>query len=250
MKLRRLRLTAAEIAETLTLPLSTVSGILTRLGLGRLGRARTDPLRADRRLIFLRFTATLVTEPAPGEPVAPAWVLGRQLPGPLPHGVVAVAAKPGLVALCPAVLPGDLSRPALRQSKPVDQHRHGLASARRPHPVFLRALLQRLVLERLIRDDPLQPRVLPLQLPEPRRVVGLQAAVLEPPSVCSCAPTPQAASPRMLDTRRRPDRVCQIRMVAELLRGLPFLSRAPRRRSAPARGSQTPFRTRFWGWCA
>ena len=46
VKLRRLRLTAAEIAETLTLPLSTVSGILARLGLGRLGRARADPLRA------------------------------------------------------------------------------------------------------------------------------------------------------------------------------------------------------------
>jgi transposase len=38
VKLRRLRLTAAEIAETLAMPVSTVSGILTRLGLGRLGR--------------------------------------------------------------------------------------------------------------------------------------------------------------------------------------------------------------------
>ena len=36
--LRRLRMTAAEIAETLSMPLSTVSGILTRVGLGRLGR--------------------------------------------------------------------------------------------------------------------------------------------------------------------------------------------------------------------
>jgi transposase InsO family protein len=36
--LRRLRLTAAEIAEVLGMALSTVSGILTRLGLGRLGR--------------------------------------------------------------------------------------------------------------------------------------------------------------------------------------------------------------------
>ena len=35
--LRRLRMTAAEIAETLQMPLSTVSGILTRAGLGRLG---------------------------------------------------------------------------------------------------------------------------------------------------------------------------------------------------------------------
>ncbi len=37
VKLRRLRMTAAEIAETLAMPLSTVSGILTRLGIGRLG---------------------------------------------------------------------------------------------------------------------------------------------------------------------------------------------------------------------
>jgi transposase InsO family protein len=36
--LRRLRFTAAEIAELLGMALSTVSGILTRLGLGRLGR--------------------------------------------------------------------------------------------------------------------------------------------------------------------------------------------------------------------
>jgi transposase InsO family protein len=38
VKLRRLRMTAAEIAETLAMPLSTVSGILTRIGMGRLGR--------------------------------------------------------------------------------------------------------------------------------------------------------------------------------------------------------------------
>ena len=43
VKLRRLRMTAAEIAETLQMPLSTVSGILTRLGLGRLGRLGLEP---------------------------------------------------------------------------------------------------------------------------------------------------------------------------------------------------------------
>ena len=43
VKLRRLRMTAAEIAETLAMPLSTVSGILTRLGLGRLGRLGLKP---------------------------------------------------------------------------------------------------------------------------------------------------------------------------------------------------------------
>jgi DNA-binding transcriptional ArsR family regulator len=36
--LRRLRMTAAEIAECLDMALSTVSGILTRIGLGKLGR--------------------------------------------------------------------------------------------------------------------------------------------------------------------------------------------------------------------
>ena len=36
--LRRLRFTGPEIAELLDMPLSTVSGILTRIGMGRLGR--------------------------------------------------------------------------------------------------------------------------------------------------------------------------------------------------------------------
>jgi transposase InsO family protein len=49
VKLRGLRMTAAEIAETLQMPLSTVSGILTRLGLGRLGRLGLErPLRYER----------------------------------------------------------------------------------------------------------------------------------------------------------------------------------------------------------
>ena len=42
-KLRRLRFTAAEIAETLAMALSTVSGILTRIGMGRLGRLGLEP---------------------------------------------------------------------------------------------------------------------------------------------------------------------------------------------------------------
>jgi transposase InsO family protein len=41
--LRRLRFTGPEIAETLDMPLSTVSGILTRIGLGRLGRSGLEP---------------------------------------------------------------------------------------------------------------------------------------------------------------------------------------------------------------
>ncbi|MGH2802307.1 MAG: IS481 family transposase [Thermoleophilaceae bacterium] len=47
--LRRLRMTAAEIAETLTMPLSTVSAVLRRHGLGRLGRIGLEqPLRYER----------------------------------------------------------------------------------------------------------------------------------------------------------------------------------------------------------
>ena len=47
--MRRLRFTAAEIAELLGMALSTVSGILTRLGLGRLGRLGLEqPLRYER----------------------------------------------------------------------------------------------------------------------------------------------------------------------------------------------------------
>ena len=47
--LRKLRFTAAEIAEVLAMALSTVSGILTRLGLGRLGRLGLEqPVRYER----------------------------------------------------------------------------------------------------------------------------------------------------------------------------------------------------------
>jgi transposase InsO family protein len=49
VKLRRLRFTAAEIAETLDMALSTVSGILTRIGMGRLGRLGLEqPVRYER----------------------------------------------------------------------------------------------------------------------------------------------------------------------------------------------------------
>jgi transposase InsO family protein len=48
-KLRLLRMTAAEIAETLAMPHSTVSAILTRLGMGRLGRIGLEqPVRYER----------------------------------------------------------------------------------------------------------------------------------------------------------------------------------------------------------
>ncbi len=41
--LRRLRFTGPEIAETLAMPLSTVSGILQRIGMSRLGRLGLEP---------------------------------------------------------------------------------------------------------------------------------------------------------------------------------------------------------------
>jgi transposase InsO family protein len=43
VSLRQLRMTAAEIAETLAMPLSTVSAVLRRSGLGRLGRIGLEP---------------------------------------------------------------------------------------------------------------------------------------------------------------------------------------------------------------
>jgi transposase len=49
--LRRLRMTGAEIAETLAMPLSTVSAVLTRIGLGRLSRLEPPepPNRYERK---------------------------------------------------------------------------------------------------------------------------------------------------------------------------------------------------------
>src|ERR1017187_2834150 len=47
--LRRLRMTGAEIAETLDMALSTVSGILTRVGMGKLGRSGLEPAQRYER---------------------------------------------------------------------------------------------------------------------------------------------------------------------------------------------------------
>ena len=47
--LRRLRMTAAEIADCLDMALSTVSGILTRIGLGKLGRLGLEPAQRYER---------------------------------------------------------------------------------------------------------------------------------------------------------------------------------------------------------
>jgi transposase InsO family protein len=47
--LRRLRFTGPEIAEVLGMALSTVSGILTRIGMGKLGRLGLEPARSYER---------------------------------------------------------------------------------------------------------------------------------------------------------------------------------------------------------
>jgi transposase InsO family protein len=47
--LRRLRFTGPEIAETLAMPLSTVSGILQRIGMGKLGRLGLEPAQRYER---------------------------------------------------------------------------------------------------------------------------------------------------------------------------------------------------------
>jgi transposase InsO family protein len=47
--LRRLRFTGPDLAELLGMPLSTVSGILTRIGMGKLGRLGLEPARRYER---------------------------------------------------------------------------------------------------------------------------------------------------------------------------------------------------------
>jgi len=49
--LRRLRFTGPEISEVLDLPVSTVSGILTRIGMGRLGRLGLEPAERYERTV-------------------------------------------------------------------------------------------------------------------------------------------------------------------------------------------------------
>jgi transposase InsO family protein len=49
--LRRLRFTGPEISEVLELPVSTVSGILKRIGMGRLGRLGMEPAERYERLV-------------------------------------------------------------------------------------------------------------------------------------------------------------------------------------------------------
>ena len=82
--LRRLRFTAPEIAEVLRMPLSTVSGILTRIGMGRLGRLGLEPAeryeRASARGAGSHRRQEARADRGPGPP------RDRQPPpGPAPH---------------------------------------------------------------------------------------------------------------------------------------------------------------------
>ena len=53
MALRRLRMSAAEIVEMLEMPLSTVSAVLKRIGVGKLGRIGLEPaVRYERTHAF------------------------------------------------------------------------------------------------------------------------------------------------------------------------------------------------------
>jgi hypothetical protein len=68
---------------------------------------------------------------APGEAVAPARMLRRELAQPLAQRIIAIGIIARLVALGGGVLPRDLARPPLRQTEPLDDHANGIASARR-----------------------------------------------------------------------------------------------------------------------
>ena len=69
--LRRLRFSGPEIADVLTMPVSTVSGILSRLGMGRLGRLGFErPERYERErpgeLIHVDVKSSGASPPGPG----------------------------------------------------------------------------------------------------------------------------------------------------------------------------------------
>jgi transposase len=89
--LRRLRMTGAQIAELLGMPLSTVSGILTRIGLGKLSRLEPPepPNRYQRRhpgeLIHIDVKSSGASIAAPGTGCSDA----------VPAGMAARAARAG-----------------------------------------------------------------------------------------------------------------------------------------------------------
>jgi transposase len=89
--LRRLRMTGAQIAEVLSMPLSTVSGVLTRIGLGKLSRLEPPepPNRYERRhpgeLIHIDVKSSGASIAAPGTGCSDA----------VPAGMAARAARAG-----------------------------------------------------------------------------------------------------------------------------------------------------------
>jgi transposase len=88
--LRRLRFTGAEIAELLGMALSTVSGILTRIGMGKLGRLGLEPPQRYERdrpgeliHVDVKSADAFTAAPASGSPVSRAT--------PAPGGAIAMA---------------------------------------------------------------------------------------------------------------------------------------------------------------
>jgi transposase InsO family protein len=71
--LRRVRFTGPEIAELLSMALSTVSGILTRIGLGKLGRLGLEPARRYER------SAASSAAPASASPAASSATRGTHV---------------------------------------------------------------------------------------------------------------------------------------------------------------------------
>ena len=91
--LRRLRCTGPEIAETLGMALSTVSGILTRIGLGRLARLGLEPAeRYERARPASSFTST--SRNSAGSMRRPPPPLGFWL-APLPSTAATASASSG-----------------------------------------------------------------------------------------------------------------------------------------------------------
>ena len=83
--LRRLRMTGAEIAETLAMPISTVSGILSRIGLGKSGgwsrsSRRTATRRSGRASSSMSTSRSSAGSAAAPATASPATGAGRAAP--------------------------------------------------------------------------------------------------------------------------------------------------------------------------
>ena len=83
--LRRLRFTGPELAEVFGMPLSTVSGILSRIGMDRVGRLGLQPAQRYERerpgeLIHIDVKARADRRPRPSRDRAWPWTRARQPP--------------------------------------------------------------------------------------------------------------------------------------------------------------------------